>query len=181
MKITSIAAKSVRPSFISVSEVRPGRIRLAKENNLITIIGSNFGRPPRTVWIESYPPVSEAEKLEHFAKVLSEKEKSKMNDEDIEEYEEEWKNEFMFRSSRLEEQFDVTPTTQTSPTKTPWEDNRIVVSLDSIKDKLKAQKYVVRVEKDGILTYATTDAIFEITFPMVVEVKSKDTPTNNSN
>ena len=56
---------------------------------------------------------------------------------------------------RTQEQYMVTP-------KEPSEDNRIVVSLDSIKDKLKAQVYVARVEKEGLLTYATSDATFEI-------------------
>jgi hypothetical protein len=170
----------VKPSFPLVSEIRPRRLRLQKENNLITIIGSNFGKAQGTVWIESYPPVSEeeesyfrplSEKVQSYFRPLSEKVQRKMNPKDIAEYEEKWKNEFMFHPSRLKEQFDVTP-------KTPREDNRILVSLDSIKDKLKPQKYVVRVEKDGILTNATTDAMFEITFPSVVMEEPFDNSTN---
>ena len=63
----------------------------------------------------------------------------------------------------------------------PREDNRIVVNLESIKDKLKAQSYVVRVEKDGLLTYANRDATFEIlnnspiavNFPLMSTVANK--------
>ena len=70
-------------------------------------------------------------------------------------YEEEYADDYIYDRSRMQEQFMVTP-------KEPSEDNRIVVSLDSIKDKLKAQVYVARVEKEGLLTYATSDATFEI-------------------
>ena len=44
-----------------------------------------------------------------------------------------------------------------------WEDSRIVVCLDDIAPKLKSDNvYVVRVEKDGLLTYANSDAAFDI-------------------
>lgn len=150
-QVTYLTAKSVKPSFFSINEVRPGKIRLQKENNLITILGSNFGNGNKcTIWIEYYLPVSEEEKT-RYCPPLSEKEKEKMNKEDIDAYEKEWSNEYSYYHTCLEEQFDVTP-------KTLREDSRIVVSLDSIKAKLKPQKYVVRVEKDGLLTYANCDA-----------------------
>ena len=149
----------------SVGEVRPGRLRLQKENNIITIIGSNFGTAQGTVWIETYPSITEDEKHKYFNPPR------KIAPEYLMEYEQAWKDEFMFHPTRLEEQFNVTPNTQR-------QDNRIEVNLDNIKDKLKPQRYVVRVEKDGLLTYATVDATFEITFPWVVDVAPADNSTN---
>jgi hypothetical protein len=134
-QVTYITAKSVKPAFFSINEVRPRRIRLQKENNLITILGSNFGNKG-TVWIEYYRPLSVQEKEQLGC-------------------EEDCDDEYLYNNTRLEEQFMATP-------KEPREDSRIVVSLDSIKDKLKAQTYVVRVEKEGLLTYATSDAKLEI-------------------
>ncbi|MGA8106176.1 MAG: hypothetical protein WB815_05925 [Nitrososphaeraceae archaeon] len=62
----------------------------------------------------------------------------------------------MYSPTRLKEAYDVT-------SKTTRENNRIVITLDKdIMDKLKPQKYVVRVEKDGLLTNANSDAEFEI-------------------
>ena len=47
-------------------------------------------------------------------------------------------------------------------------------------NKLKSQSYIIRVEKDGFLTYANSDAAFEITStPRVVEV-SASTDENKS-
>src|SRR5262249_35054898 len=68
-----------------------------------------------------------------------------------------WAEEYRYSSFRLvkPQQFKATPA--------QWDESRIVVSLDDIKDNLKSQEYVVRVEKDGLLTYATTDSIFKIT------------------
>jgi hypothetical protein len=171
-QVTYLTAKSVKPSFFSINEVRPERIRLQEMNNAVnnlTILGSNFGNKG-TVWVEYYPPVTENEK-NRYCTPLSKKEKERMKKEDVDVYEKEWADEFRYYRTRLEEQFDVTP-------KTPdWEDNRIVVSLDSIKDKLKHQKYVLRVEKDGLLTYANSDAAFEIS-PTPVQLNPADGSTN---
>ena len=38
-QVTYLTAKSVKPAFISINEIRPRRIRLKKANNLITILG----------------------------------------------------------------------------------------------------------------------------------------------
>jgi hypothetical protein len=47
-------------------------------------------------------------------------------------------------------------------------------------NKLKSQSYIIRVEKDGLLTYANSDAAFEITStPRAVEV-SASTDENKS-
>jgi Big-like domain-containing protein len=139
-QVTYITAKSVKPKVFSVNEVRPRKIQLQKENNLITILGSNFG-DKGTVWVEYYPPLTAQEKIELG-------------------YEGEGADEYVFDPMRLKEQFEAT-------IKPPREDSRIVVNLDSIKDKLKAQSYVVRVEKDGLLTYANRDATLEINNPPI--------------
>jgi hypothetical protein len=164
-QVTYLAAKSVKSTFSSVSEVRPGRLRLQKESNNITIIGSNFGTGQGTIWIEAYPPITEDEKHKYFNPP------PKIDPKYIVDYEQAWKDEFMFHPTRLEEQYNVTPNT-------PRQDNRIEVNLDKIRDKLKPQKYVVRVEKDGLLTYATVDATFEVTYPWVVDVDPADNSTN---
>lgn len=85
-------------------------------------------------------------------------------------YEKYLEEEYRYSSTRLgvkSEQF------KTSPQE--WNNSRIAVSLDSIKDKLKYEQYVVRVEKDGLLTYATSDAVFDVQRPEVnkpVEIRS---------
>jgi hypothetical protein len=168
-QVTYLTAKSVKPSFFSINEVRPNKLRLQKENNLITVLGSNFGQGNKgTVWIEYYPPVTEDEKNENSP--LTAKEKQRMDDKEIKEYEKEWTNDYIYSSFRLQYQVNATQ-------KMPREDHRIVVTLDNIKDKLKPQKYVVRVEKDGLLTYANSDAAFELTFTTATELYPADRAT----
>ena len=76
-------------------------------------------------------------------------------------YERECAEEYMYSRTRLDGQYDVT-------SKATREDNRIVVNLDDpkllddIMTRPLPQKYVVRVEKDGLLTYSNSDAEFEI-------------------
>ena len=74
-------------------------------------------------------------------------------------YERQCDDEFRYDRSRLQEQFDVTPNELKSR-----EENRIKVSLDSIIYELDLERYVVRVEKDGLLTYANSDAKFDIEY-----------------
>jgi hypothetical protein len=136
----------------SIRAIAPKLIRLQKENNLVTILGSKFGSKG-SVWIEYYEPVSEEEKIYNMPP-LSKKEKQKMKHSEIVAYEKKWVDEYRYYQHFPSEQYDVTP-------KTPREDNRIVVNLDSIKDKLKPQRYVVRVEKDGILTKINIDDMRE--------------------
>ena len=168
-QVTYLTAKSVKPSFFSINEVRPSKLRLQKENNLITVLGSNFGQGNKgTVWIEYYPPVTEDEKIENSP--LTAKEKQRMDEKEIKASEEEWANEYMYSNFRLQYQVNATQ-------KMPREDHRIVATLDNIKDKLKPQKYVVRVEKDGLLTYANSDAAFELTFTTATELYPADRAT----
>jgi Bacterial Ig-like domain len=137
--------------------------------NNLTILGSNFGTIG-TVWVEYYPPVSKWERDRYFT-APSEKKKDRKKKEDDDISEKEWAEEFRYYRTRLEEQFNVTP-------KTPdWTDNRILISLDGIKGKLNHQKYVIRVEKDGLLTYANSDAAFEL-FQMVVQLNPDDGSIN---
>ena len=58
-----LGTKSVKPPFISINEVRPGKISIQKEKNFITILGSNFGTTG-SVWLEYYTPVTE-EEMQH--------------------------------------------------------------------------------------------------------------------
>jgi hypothetical protein len=133
---TYIATKVASADVFSINEIRPKKIQLQTENNLITILGSNFG-DKGTVWIEYYPPLTDREK------------------QDITDYHEEYNDEYVYDPRRIEEQFE--------PTIIKRENNRILASLDNMKDSLKIQNYVCRVEKDGLLTYASSDAIFEVT------------------
>ena len=100
-------------------------------------------------------------------------------------YEKDCVNDYRYNHTRLLQQFDVTPKTLGAR-----EENRIAVTLDGVKEKLmeigvaeangqeevKPLVFVVRVEKDGLLTYANSDATFKITWPMVDYVD----PSNGS-
>jgi hypothetical protein len=152
-QVTYLTAKGVKTAYVSINEVKPRRQRqeVNKELNNLIILGSNFGSKG-TVWVEYYPPVTGEEKNRYCIK----KGKKPMDEESLKVYEKQWAEEFRYHRSRVREQFDITPVTAN------WDDNRIVVNLSTIKDKLIHQKYVVRVEKDGLLTYANSDAAFEI-------------------
>jgi hypothetical protein len=176
-----LTAKSVKPDFVSVNEVRPGRIQrlqlqeankdVNKEGKELTILGSNFGdNGMGTVWVEYYPPVTNEEKSKYF-QPLTEKKKRRMNKEDIDAYETEWTKEFRYNKDRLEEQFKLTTNTS------DWKDDRILACLDNIKDKLKHQNYIIRVEKDGRLTYANSDAAFEIV-PTILQLTASTKSEN---
>ena len=148
-EFTYLGDKSAKPKYFSINEVRPGKVRLKEQGNNITVLGSNFGDAPGTggtVWLEYYPPLTKEEK-EYYCPELSEEQNMEICE-----------DEFRYDQTRLEEQFDVTPD------RTKRENNRIVVSLDSVKDKLKPGTYVVRVESNGLLTYAGSDATFDITY-----------------
>ena len=71
-------------TIMKIIEVRPDILLPHQKDNVITILGSNFGNKG-TVWLEYYPPVTE-------------KEKGKEPD---------WDDEFQYRSSRRQKQFDV--------------------------------------------------------------------------
>jgi hypothetical protein len=159
-QVTYLTAKSVRPAFFSINEIRPAKVRLQTSDNLITILGSNFGTTG-TVWVEYYPSVSDSEMKLHYPPP-SQKEVNQMGIEEAALYEEDWKKEYRYSRFRLEYSYDVTPKTPEALKEAIRVDNRIVVNLDSIKSNLKPQTYVVRVEKDGLLTYANSDATFEI-------------------
>ena len=81
----------------------------------------------------------------------------------IDEWRKEWAEKYKYLSTRVTEYYDVTP-----KTKDEWEDNRIMTRLDCIMDRLKRQEYIIRVETNGIVTYANLDAAFII----------QETPTN---
>jgi Bacterial Ig domain len=167
-QVTYLTAKSVRPAFVSINEVRPGSIQLQEKNNLITILGSNFGNTG-TVWIEYYPPVSDSEMgncptLGTNKWVLRlRKETPDQKTQKEKEWKKEWAEEYKYLRTRVKCYYDITPRTTTTTPNLKREDTRIVASLDDIMYKLKSQSYVVRVEKDGLLTYANSDATFEIT------------------
>jgi hypothetical protein len=177
-QVTYLIAKSVRPSFVSINEVRPRRIRLEEVSNL-TVLGSNFGNKG-TVWIEYYQPLDDKEKARYcipfqnlgdeekqqYCRPLTRRDRTRMSTEDTEAYynecaeiyEKECAEEHMYHHTRLREQYDVTPKTLEG-----WIDNRILISLENnVKEKLEHDKYIVRVEKNGLLTYANSDAEFEI-------------------
>jgi hypothetical protein len=167
-QVTYLTAKSVRPAFVSINEVRLGSIQLQEKNNLITILGSNFGNTG-TVWIEYYPPVSDSElgncpTLGTNKWVLRlRKETPDQKTQKEKEWKKEWAEEYKYLRTRVKYYYDITPRTTTTTPNLKREDTRIVASLDDIMYKLKSQSYVVRVEKDGLLTYANSDATFEIT------------------
>lgn len=120
---------------IKIIEVRPDILLPHQKDNLITILGSNFGNKG-TVWLEYYPPVTENEKGKELA----------------------GDDEFQYRSSRRQEQFDVTRNASR-------DENKIVIRLDDIMDILKHMKYVIRVEKNGSVTPANSKAAFRIFWP----------------
>jgi hypothetical protein len=124
-QVTYQSVKATTPAIFSVYEVRPRKIQLQNENNLVTILGSNFGTKG-TIWIEYYPPLTEQEKIKTG-------------------YEDEYPAEYIYDPLRVQEQFKLDP-------EIPREDNRVVAKLDNIKDKLKLQSYVIRLEKNGLLT-----------------------------
>ena len=164
-QVTYLTAKGVRSSFVSINEVRPASLQLQKKGNFITILGSNFGKARSTVWVEYYPPLKAGEDS-HITINDKEKEKMKNKGENVDAYENYLKEEYRYSSTRpvKPEQFKATfsPEDKDISPHEEWSDSRIVVSLDSIKDKLISEEYVVRVEKEGLLTYATSDAVFEV-------------------
>jgi hypothetical protein len=170
---------------------------LHKTGNLITVIGSNFGNKG-SVWVEYYPLLTPDEITKHcpsfdqltkkekklYCPPLSDKEKKTRSERkkiSIQEYEKEYEDayedayekecddEFKYDRTRLKEQFDVTPKTLGAR-----EDNRIVISPDEIVGKLNPQAYILRVEKEGLLTYANSDASFEVVFSSIVQLDPRD-------
>lgn len=154
-QLTYLVGKSVKPRYFSINEVKPQQVGLKKEGNYITVLGSNFGTNG-TVWLEYYPPLSG----ECPEPSVEEKKLMETDREAVEVYRKKCDDEFRYDPTRKEVEFDITPKKEGKEVKR--EDNRIVVSLDSIMDKLKPERYVVRVERDGLMTYANSDATFEI-------------------
>ena len=184
-QVTYLTAKSVRPAYFSVNEVRPQKLDLQEKNNLVTVLGSNFGNSG-SVLLEYYPPVSYKE-MENCPppnpKEITKK-KRLGGEMAVQQYTDEWKKEwaeeYRYLPTRVTEYYDVTPKITTTTPNLKREDTRIVLSLDEIMNKLKSQSYIIRVEKDGLLTYANSDAAFEITStPRAVEV-SASTDENKS-
>lgn len=171
-QVTYLTAKSVRPSYFSINEIRPAKIRLKQKDNFITVLGSNFGSNG-TVWIEYYPSLTIEEKAK-YCPPLTIEEKARMHDRDIDAHEKECDDKFRYDRTRLQKQFDVTPDKLEAR-----KDDRIAVSLDSIMYELEIQRYVVRVERDGLLTYANSDAIFDIIYsPPKADSQSVSTEEN---
>ncbi|HEY7228248.1 MAG TPA: Ig-like domain-containing protein, partial [Nitrososphaeraceae archaeon] len=162
--------KLFKQKYVSINEVRPKKIRLKKGDkegdDTITILGSNFGQELGTVWLEYYPPLPEAPTPTPTPTPIgmpllvptptpTPSQKKSLD-------------EFRYDDPNMKEQFDVTPVQES------WKDRRIKVKLDIIvKGKLldtiggkkeKPVTYVVRVERDGQLTYANSDATFEIDY-----------------
>ena len=140
-----LGTKSVKPPFISINEVRPGKISLQKEKNFITILGSNFGTTG-SVWLEYYTPVTE-EEMQHCPSF-----------DDIDQVND-WIKLYRYQRERVEYCYDITP--KTIPTIPKRQDTRIVTSLDDIISNLKSKEMGARV-KDGLLTYATSDAEYVV-------------------
>lgn len=181
---TYLSAKSVKPSFVSINEIRCGEISLQAEKNFITILGSNFGTTG-SVWLEYYSPVTAGE-MQNCPS---------LSDIDLVE---EWIKQYRYQRDRLECCYDITPKTTPTTPNLIRQDARIVVSLDDIIYKLKSKEkgvrvekdilspdatsdaeYVVRVEKDGLLTYANSDATLTITnIPPKAEGLSYSTEAN---
>jgi hypothetical protein len=188
---TYVINKASTSDVFSINEIRPCKVEL-KKDNLIYIIGSNFGEEKErgTIWIEYYRPLSEDEKN---AKGFGDIENLK---------------EARYKRERLKNQF--------KPEISSWGDNRIIVKLDdetktkldqqliaveatiideysvkktefddsqrnpskyterleAIKDNYKTSfclannaECVIRVEKSGLLTYANSDATFYVIKP----------------
>ena len=142
---TYLGTKSVKPPFISINEVRPGKISIQKEKNFITILGSNFGTTG-SVWLEYYTPVTE-EEMQHCPSF-----------DDIDQVDD-WIKLYRYQRERVEYCYDITP--KTIPTIPKRQDTRIVTNLDDIISNLKSKEMGVRV-KDGLVTYATSDAEYVV-------------------
>jgi hypothetical protein len=169
---TYLTAKSVRPSYFAINEVRPRKIRIKQKDNFITVLGSNFGSNG-TVWIEYYPTLTDEEKAKYY-KPPTDEEKARMDKRDSDAQEREWDDKFRYDRTRLEEQFNVTPDKLEAR-----KDNRITVSLDRIIYELEIQRYVVSVERDGLVTYANSDATFDIIYcPPKADSQSVSTEEN---
>ena len=164
-QLTYLAAKSIKPDYFSINEIRPAKVHFGtgEEKNII-ILGSNLDKEG-TVWIEYYPPVEKGEK-DLYCTI--DKKKTSMNakdisadEADISADEAEMEENYKYSRSRLMDQFQVKVVTPP-----PRDEYRIVVSLENIeKDKLKNGEYIVRVEKKGLLTYANSDAKFNLILP----------------
>ncbi len=164
---TFLGSKSVKPSFVSINEIRPRKISLQKEKNFITVLGSNLGTAG-SVWLEYYSPITE-EEMQHCPSF-----------DDIDQVND-WIKLYRYQRDRVEYCYDITPKTTPANPNLTRQDTRIVTSLDDIIYNLKSKEmgaivkngsltyatssaeYVVRVEKAGLLTYANSDATLTIT------------------
>ena len=192
---TYLSSKAVRSSFFSINEVRYEQILLRPEKNFITILGSNFGNTG-SVWLEYYKPVTK-EEMQNCPYLTPSKNK-KISLRELAELAEDWKEQYRYQYDRLDYCFDITKPAMVTPNLVR-QDTRIVVSLDDIIYKLKSKEnnvkveengslsdekdsdaeYVVRVERDGLLTYANSDAVFKITtIPPKAENLSVPTEAN---
>ena len=194
--VTYLTAKSVKPAYLSINEVRYERILLRAEKNFITILGSNFGITG-SVWLEYYKPVTKEEMLVKCPYLALSKNKI-LSLRELAELAEDWKERYRYQHDRLEYCFDITKPAVVSPNLIR-QDTRTVVSLDDIIYKLKSKElnviveengslsdekhtdaeYVIRVERDGFLTYANSDAALKIsTIPPKAEDVSVSTTVN---
>jgi hypothetical protein len=107
--------KAITSAIFSINEVMPKKIQLEDEKNEVTILGSNFGTTG-TVWIEHYRLLTPEEKKKIGYNALTDEEKEEKR----------------YDAKYLEEQIKLDPENR--------DDNRIVVKLDSIKDKLQTRQ-----------------------------------------
>ena len=188
-----LSDKLFRQKYISINEVRPKNLRLNQTGNTITIFGSNLLKKvkkdnngqeeiePGTVWLEYYPPLpgdnpptpvhTGAPPLVSTPDPLKNKSLDKSR----------------YDPDRMEKQFDVTPEEAGS-----WTASTIRVNLDKVKEddlldttmgKGKPARYVVRVERSGLLTYAhyaATVMIYPTTTATATPTTTATTTTTSS-
>lgn len=143
-----VTNKLATSTVFSINGIIPSRLKLQPKNNSLTVLGSNFGNQG-SVWIERYRLPSEDMVIKRLGYVYP-----KASEDQYRRYSEQFKEEYYYEPQDLEEQFQATTLKR--------EDNRIVVDLDNIRGELKAQEYIIRVEKDGLLTHLNSDAKFQI-------------------
>ena len=183
-----------RITMASIKKILPKQIGLESKGNLITVLGKRFG-PTGSVSLEYYEPVT-MEEMQNSPYLTPTKNK-KISPRELAELTEDWKEQYRYQSDRLEYWFDITKPAVVTPNLVR-QDTRIVVSLDdviyklkskemnviveengSLSDKVDDAEYVIRVEKDGLLTFANSDATFTITnIPPKTEDLSVSTVVN---
>lgn len=178
---TYIINKAIKPQVFSINEIRPKPKVELKSGSFIDILGSNFGQEEGTIWIECYRSLDTEdentlhEKAKKVPKTKTDKTIYRITDylhitkkdkEIISNYEKKLKEETQFDKDHLIKQI------KSKVKSGCWKDNKITVEFDdetvkeivnlNSNDKIDINtcNFLIRVEKDGLLTYANSDAMF---------------------